>query len=126
MRIGENIKFYRLQAKLTQQELADILETAQGHIGQIERGGRNPSLEMLYRIAEVLKCSAADLLSENDGARGCGQTAKGDTIIIEHGEGAEKVRIELPATPDTYTFLAKQLALPAELFMKDKPEKRTH
>ena len=35
--IGKNIKSYRVRARMTQQELAAVLATTQGHIGQVER-----------------------------------------------------------------------------------------
>lgn len=63
--IGKNIKSYRIRAKMTQQKLALILATTQGHIGQIERGGRYPSIDMLFAIAEALNCTAADLVSDS-------------------------------------------------------------
>lgn len=113
--IGKNIKSYRIRAKMTQQELAAVLATTQGHIGQIERGGRYPSIDMLFSIAEALNCTAADLVSEPDSISSKAsisikaQEEEGDVIVFERGEGANKTRLELPPTPETYAFLERQL-----------------
>ena len=59
--IGKNIKSYRVRARMTQQELAAVLATTQGHIGQVERGGRYPLLHSWsvgLRVGEVA-CAVA-------------------------------------------------------------------
>lgn len=54
-----------LKAKgMTQAELADLLEVRFGTINRFCNGHREPSLEMLYRIAKVLKVSARELIRE--------------------------------------------------------------
>jgi len=58
MTIGERIKFVRKQAGMTQQELADRLETSYVGISLWESGKRKPKPESLMRIAEVLDIPA--------------------------------------------------------------------
>lgn len=54
-----------LKAKgMTQAELADLLDVRFGTINRFCNGHREPSLEMLYRIAKVLKVSARELIRE--------------------------------------------------------------
>ena len=54
MTVGERIREYRKQAGLTQKELGDRLGVSNVHIGQYERGLRNPRLPQLKKIADAL------------------------------------------------------------------------
>lgn len=47
---------------ITQMKLAELTECSLQAIGNIERGQANPSLIMVYRIADALEVSAKDLL----------------------------------------------------------------
>jgi len=51
---AENMRKYRKQAQLTQEKLAELCDTEQRYIGQIETGRRCPSLEYVERIASAL------------------------------------------------------------------------
>ncbi len=48
------LKERRLQKKLTQFELADETGLHYAHLGQIERGQKEPKVSTLYKICEVL------------------------------------------------------------------------
>ena len=63
--MGERIYKRRKALKLTQEELAEQVETSRVYISNIERGEAAPSLEMLLSIANVLNVSADDLLAGN-------------------------------------------------------------
>ena len=67
--LGKNIRFYRLQQKLTQADLAEKTGLSTTYIGIIERGGRFPSLETFITIINALNVSAdvvlADLLKNS-------------------------------------------------------------
>lgn len=54
MNLGEQIKYYRKKAGLTQKELAELLDVAPNTIQQYELGKRQPRLEMINRIAGAL------------------------------------------------------------------------
>jgi transcriptional regulator with XRE-family HTH domain len=60
--LGGNVKRLRLAKGLTQEELALEAEIDLTYAGGIERGKRNPSLEVMVRIARVLGVGPADLL----------------------------------------------------------------
>lgn len=60
--LGKNIKYYRKQQKLTQEQLAENLELSVGFISQIERGITKMSLDTLIEICDSLDCSAGELL----------------------------------------------------------------
>lgn len=60
--LGARIRSLREEQNLTQDALADLCGTNQGHIGKIERGENNLTLDTLIRIADGLHVSVRDLL----------------------------------------------------------------
>lgn len=66
--IGYNIAYYRKQAKLTQEELAEQLGISRAHLGAIEAPNicRPISLDLLFNVASVLKIPAYQLLIFRD------------------------------------------------------------
>lgn len=63
--IGRNIKFYRNQKGISQEELGKAVYVSNIHISYLEAGTKVPSLELLILIANVLDVSADDLLVDN-------------------------------------------------------------
>jgi len=61
-RIGRRIRALRISQQLTQQQLADAAHISLSFLGHIERGSRKMSVDTLYNIASVLKCSADELM----------------------------------------------------------------
>lgn len=59
---GKNVRRVRLERGLNQEALADEVGLAVTYVGQIERGIRNPTLEVVERMAKVLKVRPLDLL----------------------------------------------------------------
>lgn len=53
--VGENIRRHRLAKGLSQEELAGEAGIAMRHLGRIERGESNPTVEVLGKLAAVLK-----------------------------------------------------------------------
>lgn len=71
MSIANKIKKLRTQNNVSLQDLADAVKASKAHIWDIERGeSRNPSLELLKRIADYFQVSIADLVGENPNAAG--------------------------------------------------------
>lgn len=60
--IGNNVRKYRKQAKLTQIELGIQADLTRERITQIERGLGAPSMLKLFMITEALKIPASKLL----------------------------------------------------------------
>lgn len=62
-----NIKKYRLEYKLTQQELADMTELSREYICDIENESRNKHLTIavLGRIADALNIDIRDFFKKN-------------------------------------------------------------
>ena len=63
MSVGENIKKMREKRNIKQSELAERTGVTQAMICQMERGTRNPSLQLGLEIAKVLDCTVDELLN---------------------------------------------------------------
>jgi transcriptional regulator with XRE-family HTH domain len=62
--LGKNVRKFRQQRKLTQEQLAFEAQIDLTYMGGIERGKRNPSLLVMARIAEALSVPLAKLIGE--------------------------------------------------------------
>ena len=61
MRVGENVRRLRLEAGLSQSELARLVEVSAPMICQIERGTKSPSFQLGMLLAAALNCSPEEL-----------------------------------------------------------------
>lgn len=66
MKLGDRLQEIRDDQGLSQLELATRVKTSQSTISQLEQGTRNPSYQMLRRLAEALNVSVSYLLGEQD------------------------------------------------------------
>ena len=55
--IGSRVRELRLQHKMTQEYLAELVDISPSFIGHIERGEKKPSLETMSRLTMVLDTS---------------------------------------------------------------------
>lgn len=53
----------RTKKGLTQSELAELIDTSQSYLSQIEAGRKQPSIKMMRRISEALGCSFSELMN---------------------------------------------------------------
>lgn len=60
--LGQNIRKYRTLAGLRQEDLAELCDCSNSHIGQVENARTIPSLEMVVTIANALKVTVDQLL----------------------------------------------------------------
>lgn len=65
--VGERIRKFRTEQKLSQEELAFESELHPAYIGKIERGEKCPTVDTLYRIANGLKIPLHKLLDISSG-----------------------------------------------------------
>ena len=65
--LKDNIKKARLDAGLTQKEVAEKLGVAQAQYARWESGGRNPKDETVEKLAEILNTSFEILKGRDDG-----------------------------------------------------------
>ena len=64
--LGEAIKRTRLEAKLSQEQLADLAEINAKQIGILERGRGNPSYTTLALVASALEIRIGELTTLAD------------------------------------------------------------
>ncbi len=68
--VGANVRAWRLKRKLTQDVFAERAELHRAHVGEIERGESNVTIQTLKLIADTLKVKVVDLVkvcsSESD------------------------------------------------------------
>ena len=60
--ISKRIQHYRHLAKLTQEQLADMVNTSETYIRKLESGDRLASLDMLLRLSAALNTTPNHLL----------------------------------------------------------------
>ncbi|NUK29484.1 helix-turn-helix transcriptional regulator [Parageobacillus sp. VR-IP] len=64
--IGDNIKFFRKKAKMTQVELAEKANISRSYLADVERNRYNPSFDTLKAIASALNVPISSLIGEED------------------------------------------------------------
>jgi transcriptional regulator with XRE-family HTH domain len=62
--LGGGIRKYRKRARFTQEKLAERIGINPVYMGQIERGYKVPTVDVLLRIARALKVRLRDILRE--------------------------------------------------------------
>ena len=66
MSIGNKIKEYRELKKMTQKDVAEILEVEPGTISKYESGIIEPNIESLKRLAETFNITVDELINDED------------------------------------------------------------
>lgn len=91
-KIGRRIKAAREAKKLTQEQLAELVNLSPMHMSVLERGHKPPKLETLVTIANALDVSADNLLQ--DVVNRSGETTPSEIAeLIATLPRAEQVRI---------------------------------
>ena len=65
-KIAENIKFYRKQLGLTQEQLAEKLNGKKSLISNYENGYSIPDINTLCKLAQIFDVSLDDLVEQID------------------------------------------------------------
>lgn len=65
-RLGQQVRSFRLEAGISQEELAYLANLDRTYISQIERGVCNPSVLVLLNICRALKQPASALFAAAD------------------------------------------------------------
>ena len=60
--VKENLKYFRQIKNMTQQELADKIGISRQCYAHYEQGCRQPSIDVLRSICEVLECTADEII----------------------------------------------------------------
>ena len=64
--LGEKIKKYREEKKMTQTEVAEVLGVKPATISKYEAGALEPNIESLKKLAELFEVSVDELLKEDE------------------------------------------------------------
>jgi transcriptional regulator with XRE-family HTH domain len=60
-KFGLNVVYYRKRKKLTQLQLAELVNIDRSHISAIELGNVGVSMDVIFRLSDVLGISPKDL-----------------------------------------------------------------
>ncbi len=63
--IGSNVKYYRFQKKLSQEQLSELLNLSTKYISDIESGKYNMSISTLENLSEILNVDPYKFLMSN-------------------------------------------------------------
>lgn len=66
MSVGNKIKQYREYKKMTQNDIADILEVSAATVSKYESDSLEPSIESIKRLAELFEISIDELLTDKE------------------------------------------------------------
>ena len=97
--MGDRIKEARRNKKLTQEQLAELLDISVEFVGQIERGIKMPSMQVFIKLIEALNVSADYLLRDSVST---GQFFGDNEIGRKIEKLNPKQKIALEALVDTY------------------------
>lgn len=64
--LGDKIKLYRENKKMTQNEVADVLNVSSATISKYESGTLEPNIESLKRLAKLFEISVDELLNDEE------------------------------------------------------------
>jgi len=95
--VGDRIKKVREAKGWTQEKLADESQVSRGFLSEVEKRGKNISLDLLLRIANALGASVG-YLATGEGE----QLGERKPVVIppELSEAAEELRLSYPETLD--------------------------
>ena len=95
--VGERIKQVREARGWTQERLADEAKISRGFLSEVEKHGKNISLDLLLRVANALGASVA-YLATGEGS----QPGERKPVVIppELSEAAEELHLAYPETLD--------------------------
>ena len=64
--LGDKIKLYRESRKMTQNDIANILDVSPATVSKYESGALEPNIESLKRLAELFEVSIDELLNDEE------------------------------------------------------------
>lgn len=101
IQIGEQIRYYRKKNGISQETLALIAEINPAYVGQIERGLKNPTINIVKKLADTLGISLATLFTPiPDAKEPASETRKHET---------EKILLSINRLNDNELILLSQL-----------------
>lgn len=65
-KFGLNVVYYRKRERLTQLQLAELVNIDRSHISAIELGNVGVSMDVIFKLCEVLKITPKELFDFKD------------------------------------------------------------
>ena len=66
MKLGDKIKKYREENRMTQRDIAEILEVEPGTVSKYESGMLEPNIESIKRLSDTFEITIDELLKDDD------------------------------------------------------------
>ena len=66
IQLGRNLRSWRIQRGLSQEDLSQISGIHRTYISGLERGVRNPSISIVAQLANALEVEPSELLRTNE------------------------------------------------------------
>jgi transcriptional regulator with XRE-family HTH domain len=63
---GLNIRNCRLRRNLTQEEVGELAGINPKYLGEIERGEKNPTALVVYKLSRAIKVTVSEILTDGD------------------------------------------------------------
>lgn len=63
-KFGDNLRKYRKEKKITQENLADLLNVSFQTVSKRERGKAEPNIDTLIKISKIFEVSIDDLVGD--------------------------------------------------------------
>ncbi len=64
--VGERITYFREKKKFSTNKLANLAGVSQSYLRDVELGNKNPTVEFLYLLCNVLDITLADFFNSQD------------------------------------------------------------
>lgn len=104
--VGQRIKMFRMEQKISQEELALLSDIYPAYLGRLERGERCPTVETIYKICEGLKISMSDLLNFDIDVKPTSEAAKRRIEKIMSGLSDEEAVLVAEIVENVVNFKA--------------------
>lgn len=102
--LGGFIRAQRQLAKLSLREMAAMTSVSNAYLSQVERGLHQPSLKVLYKIADALQLSTEQLIGQAGWAGGAPSSAPSSALSAA-GDTEEAIRADPRLSPEQRSAL---------------------
>lgn len=97
LQLGRNIKAARKNVKLSQEDLASILDLERTSISNIEQGKQKPPLHVVYKLSVIFELALSDLLPPLNGV------CIDQELLVTFGSHSHKVPRKTAEAINRYT-----------------------
>ena len=94
-KIGQRIQYWRMNKKMSQEDLASAVFCSLSHLGAVERGTKAPSLQLLVAIADVLGVTSNELLTDSLASFNSDNTGRIHLLLLDCSKDKQIVLIRI-------------------------------